>query len=286
MRDFTTFVKKHLGSICTLQEINQISLVLLEKLADIDKLQFYSRKDMKIPAHKAAMLRDAVLRLEKNEPLQYVIGETEFSGLTFKVRPGVLIPRPETEELVEIVIKDFKNISARKSVVKVIDLCSGSGCIAIALSNWLVGSVVEAWEISNDAIEIAKENSLNNHTNVLFKPVDVLKFDITEVMYETIDIMISNPPYVCRSEQPEMEDKVLEFEPHIALFVENEDPLIFYRKIALIADKILTKGGYLYFEINSLLWEETLKLMESFSFTKIEVFKDISNRERFIRIQK
>lgn len=286
MRDFTTFVRNHLGSICTLQEMNQLSLVLLEKLADIDKLQFYSRKDMKIPAHKAAKLRDAVLRLEKNEPLQYVIGETEFSGLSFNVKPGVLIPRPETEELVEKVINDFKNIFVEKSGINVVDLCSGSGCIAIALSKLLVGSVVEAWEISNIAIEIARENSTKNHTNVIFRQIDVLNFDIPEELFETIDIMISNPPYVCRSEQSEMEEKVLNNEPHIALFVENEDPLIFYRKIALIADKILKKGGYLYFEINSLLWKETLNLMEPFNFSKIEVFKDISNRERFIRIKK
>lgn len=286
MRDFTTFVRNHLGSICTLQEMNQLSLVLLEKLADIDKLQFYSRKDMKIPAHKAAMLRDAVLRLEKNEPLQYVIGETEFSGLSFNVKPGVLIPRPETEELVEKVINDFKNIFVEKSGINVVDLCSGSGCIAIALSKLLVGSVVEAWEISNIAIEIARENSTKNHTNVIFRQIDVLNFDIPEELFETIDIMISNPPYVCRSEQSEMEEKVLNNEPHIALFVENEDPLIFYRKIALIADKILKKGGYLYFEINSLLWKETFNLMEPFNFSKIEVFKDISNRERFIRIKK
>lgn len=286
MRDFTTFVRNHLGSICTLQEMNQISLVLLEKLAEIDKLQFYSRKDMKIPAHKAAKLRDAVLRLEKNEPLQYVIGETEFSGLSFNVRPGVLIPRPETEELVEKVVNDSKYFSAGKRSIKIVDLCSGSGCIAISLSKLLVGSVVEAWEISNVAIEIARENSSKNNTNVLFKQIDVLNFEITDELFDAIDLMISNPPYVCRSEQSEMEEKVLNNEPHIALFVENEDPLMFYRKIAFIADKILKKGGYLYFEINSLLWKETLNLMESFNFTKVEVFKDISNRERFIRIQK
>ena len=286
MRDFTTFVKNHLSSICSLQEMNQISLVLLEKLADIDKLQFYSRKDMKIPAHKAAMLKDAVLRLEKNEPLQYVIGETEFSGLSLNTRAGVLIPRPETEELVEKVVNDSKYFFAGKSAIKIIDLCSGSGCIAISLSKWLAGSVVEAWEISNVAIEIAKENSSKNHTTVLFRQIDVLNYDTPEELFETIDIMISNPPYVCRNEQSEMEEKVLEYEPHIALFVENEDPLIFYREIARIADKILKKGGYLYFEINSMLWKETLKLIESFDFSKIEVFKDISNRERFIRIQK
>lgn len=286
MRDFIAFVRNHLKSSCPPQEISQISRLLLEKIAGFDSMQFYGGKDIKIPEHIALKLREAVLRLAGHEPLQYILGETEFSGLTFHVRPGVLIPRRETEELVELIIKDLENGCFPKENIRIADICTGSGCIALALSKRISGSKVEAWEISPEALQIATENAKINSATVLFCQLDVLDFLPPEEMYETMDILVSNPPYVCRSEHKDMDAKVLDNEPHLALFVEDEDPLVFYRAIAVIGMKMLKKGGYLYFEINSLLWKENLDLLNSFPFSDVCIYKDISGRKRFIRVKK
>jgi release factor glutamine methyltransferase len=286
MHAFKAFVIDHLKSSCQPQEISQITRLLLEKMAGIDKMQYYGGKDIKIPEHIAGKLREAVLRMEENVPLQYILGETEFSGLKFHVRPGVLIPRPETEELVELVIKDVETRHYKNDKIRITDICTGSGCIAVALAKKITGSLVEAWDISSEAIGIAKENAEINSVDVIFRQIDVLDFKPTEDMNETMDILVSNPPYVCRKEQVEMEPKVIQHEPHLALFVEDDNPLVFYNAIAETAIKILKEEGLMYFEINSLLWEKTMELLNSFSFRDVSVLKDISGRERFIRVKK
>jgi len=283
MHDFISFAKERLNNLYQTNEINYISRMLLEKFAGIGSTQFYSGKDIKIPDITASKLREALNRLGEHEPLQYVLGETEFSGLMFHVRPGVLIPRPETEELVELIIKDAKSHFVKKEALRIIDFCSGSGCIAISLSKKISGSLVEGWDISQDALEISKENASRLSPYVQFLPVDILNYQPSEKSYGKMDILVSNPPYVCNSEQDEMETKVLKYEPHLALFVDDSDPLIFYRKIGELSEKMLKKGGFLYFEINSRLWKETMDMMKSFTFQEVRVFKDISGRERFIR---
>jgi release factor glutamine methyltransferase len=282
MRDFIAFAKDCLKSTYPPQEISQISRLLLEKMAGLDSMQFYGGKDIKIPVYLAVKLREAVERLVKHEPLQYILGETEFSGLTLHIRPGVLIPRPETEELVELIARDFK----QRGKIRILDICTGSGCIALALYKKFPDSVVEAWELSAEALQIAMENAKINSATILFRKLDVLNFKPSLKLHGTMDIMVSNPPYVCRSEQKVMESKVMDFEPHLALFVEDKDPLVFYRSIADIGVKMLRKGGCLYFEINSLLWKETMDLINSFPFSDVSIHKDISGRERFIKVQK
>ncbi|MDP4277340.1 MAG: peptide chain release factor N(5)-glutamine methyltransferase [Bacteroidota bacterium] len=282
MRQFTTFAKIHLSSIYSGQEISHISRLLLEKIAGIDGIRFYSDKDMKIPETTAIKLREAVERLEKHEPLQYILGETEFSGLIFHVEPGVLIPRPETEELVEIVLKDTSAYPATKEV-QVIDLCSGSGCIAITLAKRRPFSNVEGWDISGEALRISRQNAQSLNVSVKFIERDVLSFIPSDNQIGTIDLMVSNPPYVCLSEQQMMEPKVLDFEPHVALFVEDTNPLIFYGRLAFLGERLLKIGGCLYVEINSRFGKETAQVFEACTFSEVTIFKDMSGHDRFIR---
>jgi len=252
--------------------------MLLRQIAGISSAQIYADKDTKITDYTVNELNTAVDRLANGEPVQYILGCCEFFGLDFKVRSGVLIPRPETEELVELILKDH-----RKEKIQLLDIGTGSGCIAVSLAKNLPEARIFAWDISPTALEIAAENALLNKVNI-----DLSKHDIRE--YETFtkdsrqwDVIVSNPPYVCESEISEMEGHVLNHEPHLALFVKDEDPLIFYRIISEFALKTLKKGGCLYFEINSHLGEETVRLIQSYPFDSVRLFQDLSGRDRMIR---
>lgn len=283
MLNFISFSKKKLKGIYQTQEIRQITRLLLEKFAGIDSTKFYEGKDIKITDSITAELNDAVNRLAMHEPLQYVLGESEFCGLVFKVASGVLIPRPETEELVDMVIKEACTNAASGKTTHIADFCSGSGCIAVSLSKSIENSEVEGWEISEKALEISRYNAKNLSAKVKFIKADILKYNPTADLHSKYDIIISNPPYVCKKEEAGMESRVLDFEPHIALFVEDNDPLVFYRKICSLAEEMLKKGGLLYFEINSLLWQDTENLVKSFNFSEVDIFEDINGHKRFIK---
>ena len=278
MQRYLAYLHQKLDPVYPAKEIGSFSRLLLRKLANMSSVQIYSDKDRNFPAETFEKLVSAIDRLACKEPIQYILGETEFCGLNFQVGPGVLIPRPETEELVELIATD-----SREKVLRILDIGTGSGCIAVSLAKALPLSQVSAWDISPEALTIAAENAAINEVNVHFEMANVLKHEPNELQRTSLDIIVSNPPYVRLSEASEMEANVLKHEPHIALFVENEDPLLFYRVISDLAVKMLKPRGSLYFEINSYLGKETLELVKTYPFREVQLIQDISGKDRMIR---
>ena len=212
-------------------------------------------------------------RLKNMEPIQYILSETKFYGLSFYTKKGILIPRPETEELVDWIIKDNQG-----SEKKYLDIGTGSGCIIISLAKNLKGTF-DAIDISEKSIRISEENSIKNKVNINLKKTDIL---CSELKGEW-DVIVSNPPYVLRSEKEVMNKNVLNWEPETALFVEDTDPLLFYEEISKKALTVLRKNGYLYFEINENFGNETIKLLEEIGFVNIELKKDINGKDRMVK---
>ncbi|MWB96409.1 peptide chain release factor N(5)-glutamine methyltransferase [Flavobacterium sp. GA093] len=216
-----------------------------------------------------------LVELKKEVPIQYLLGKTNFYGLDFEVNENVLIPRPETEELVEWIINE--NTSSKK--IKILDIGTGSGCIAVSLAKNLPNAQVYAIDVSKKALETAKRNAESNEVEVFFLLQNILE---TEDLKEQFDIIVSNPPYVRNLEKEEIKKNVLDYEPHLALFVEDHDALVFYRKIAELAQKNLQKKGQLYFEINQYLGEEMKDLLQNMNFKNIELKKDIYGNDRML----
>ncbi len=217
-------------------------------------------------------------QLKLQIPIQYLLGTTHFFGLEFYVNKDVLIPRPETEELVDWIIKNQKS-NGESHKIKILDIGTGSGCIAITLAKNLINAQVFAIDISEKALAIAQKNADLNKVNVTFIQKNILE---TANLDQDFDIIVSNPPYVRNLEKAEIQKNVLDNEPHLALFVEDNDALIFYKKIAELALKNLSKNGVLYFEINQYLGKETLELLANLGFKNIELRKDIYGNDRMI----
>ena len=225
-------------------------------------------------------LEEIITRLQNGEPVQYVLGEADFAGRTFHVEPGVLIPRPETAELCQWIEEEVSSLDA-DDPKQILDICTGSGCIAITLGLNIPNSEVTGWDISEDALRIAQGN------------VEMLKAGNVRIEYqnalmlpkaaETADIIVSNPPYICEKEKADMEKNVLEHEPSIALFVPDEDPLKFYRAIAEYASSALKSEGALYFEINPIYEKETREMLEELGFKDIETKEDAFGKKRMMK---
>lgn len=220
-------------------------------------------------------------QLQQQIPIQYIIRKTSFYGLDFAVDENVLIPRPETEELVDWILSDLKRTSF--SNPKILDIGTGSGCIAIALAKNLPSGEVAAIDVSGQALAVAKKNAENNQVAVNLIHQDILKTDDLE---QAFDIIVSNPPYVRNLEKAEIKRNVLDHEPHLALFVDDYDALVFYRKIAELAMKNLGPNGFLYFEINQYLGKEMIGLLESMGFENVELRKDIYGNDRMVKAVK
>lgn len=220
-----------------------------------------------------------LVQLKKEVPIQYLLGRTNFYGLDFVVNEHVLIPRPETEELVEWIINDSKK-TAKTKKIKILDIGTGSGCIAISLAKNIPNAEVYAIDVSKKAIETAKRNTVQNKVEVTFMLQNILEAE--ELKYN-FDVIVSNPPYVRNLEKQEIKKNVLDYEPHLALFVEDNDALIFYRKIAELAQNNLSENGRLYFEINQYLGKEMIDLLEKMNFENIELKKDIYDNDRMIK---
>lgn len=226
-------------------------------------------------AEKTAELRKIFSRLTEGEPVQYVLGRAEFSGRWFNVRPGVLIPRPETEELCAWITADSKASASPK----VLDIGTGSGCIAITLQLDMPESNVTAWDISADALSVARENAQLLGANVNFVRQDALNAKPEGEW----DVIVSNPPYICEKEKKDMAVNVLEHEPHTALFVPDADPLLFYRAITRLAVQTLNKGGRLYFEINPIYADDTCRMMQAEGMTAVELRSDMYGKQRMAK---
>ena len=257
-------------------EAKAVARLVLEQrfhlsLADIlcGKLALLSDSDMQ-------WLQAAAARLQQGEPVQYVLGEALFCGRSFHVEPGVLIPRPETEELCRWIA------ACEPSARSILDIGTGSGCIACTLAAELPAAEVTAWDISAEALSIAQENAKRTHVHVSFERLDVLHMPASDT-HQRFDIIVSNPPYVCVKERETMDAHVLDYEPHVALFVPDDDPLLFYRSIALYAASALNPTGTLYFEINPLYATELKTMLQDAGFKDIIIRKDFLDKQRFIR---
>jgi release factor glutamine methyltransferase len=267
------------------REAASLAWLSISHICKIERAEYLNLKDTEIPADKYESLLNILGELETGKPLQYVIGETEFYGLTFKVNPSVLIPRPETEELVDWIISDIRNSKTPIKGLKIIDIGTGSGCIPISLKKNLPENQLFALDVSHEALDVSKQNAVLNQTEVNFIQGDILNLLNKEINDEKFGIIVSNPPYVTEVEKQQMQPNVLEYEPHLALFVPNNDPLIFYRAIAVFALKHSDKNGYLYLEINENLGEETVQLLKQMGFKSIELRQDLSGKDRMIRSQ-
>jgi release factor glutamine methyltransferase len=221
-----------------------------------------------------------VKRLQENEPFQYILGEIEFYGLTIKCDKRALIPRPETEELVDW-------ISGNSNIEKVVDICSGSGCIALALKTVYKNASILGVDISEDANDLARQNAQLNQLDVTFETADALEIqaDFWNTLSD-LDLIVSNPPYIPENEKGEMAANVLDFEPHLALFVENNSPIIFYERIADLAQQKLKSGGLLYFELHHFYSAEVITHLEKIGFQQIEVRKDLQGKNRMLKAVK
>lgn len=227
-------------------------------------------------------LEQLAVRLERQEPIQYVLGQADFCGRTFKVSPAVLIPRPETEELCQWVVEEVREQwRAAGEGLSVLDIGTGSGCIAVTLAAELAEARVRAWDISEEALQVARGNAMTNGVSVSFEHHDALH--ATTTAQPTTDLIVSNPPYICNRERTAMEANVLEHEPHTALFVPDDDPLLFYRAIALYGREALKPGGRLYFEINPVYRAPLDEMLRRMSYHDIATRADQYGKQRMIR---
>jgi release factor glutamine methyltransferase len=279
LKALTQEIKNHLSGIYNDRELRQVILSLYNKGLGLSATQVLAVPDAKVSISDYNQIIGWVKRLQNNEPLQYVLGETEFYGLTFYVGPGVLIPRPETEELVQLILKANQKVNA-----PILDIGTGSGCIAIALAKNLPEAHMDAMDISAQALAIADENARLNGVLINFILHDVLHENGFQPSGK-YDIIVSNPPYVTESEKKWMQPNVLDFEPESALFVSDTDPLIFYRQISQLATKWLAPGGWLYFEINEQFGNQMYKLLENIGYSQIIIHKDINQKDRMAQAQ-
>lgn len=260
------------------QEMQSIKKNISEAVLNIPYHQVFLNPRISIESSKVLEVERVISELLMGKPLQYAIGFAFFSGLTLKVNPSVLIPRPETEELVSLIVRENDALNP-----KILDVGTGSGCIALALAKQITGAQVTGIDISADALAVAKENAKYNDIYANFIQVDI--FQPTNLKGSTFDIVVSNPPYVRDSEKKLMHGNVLNFEPHIALFVPDSDPLVYYRAIALFAAESLSQSGWLWLEINEALGDETAALLSSYGFN-VEVRSDFRDKPRFVKAQK
>jgi release factor glutamine methyltransferase len=273
---FNTF-KQTLASVYDVLEADAVTTLVLSELTGNSKAKLKAFPETALTNENSKKLTIILDQLKTGEPVQYILGHTEFYGLSFDVNPNVLIPRPETEELVSWIIE-----SAVSPAVNILDIGTGSGCIAITLKHELKQSTVSAIDISTGALETAKGNAVLNNVEINFIHADILSYE-SIVIDEKLDIIVSNPPYVTETDKRQMHANVTDFEPHSALFVPEENPLLFYKVIADFAAKNLKPNGLLFFEINESYGKETIELLNNKYFNNIELRKDMSGRDRLIK---
>ncbi|MFN3753548.1 peptide chain release factor N(5)-glutamine methyltransferase [Flavobacterium sp.] len=279
IKDYKTTFFRELSSLYDEKEMESFFYLTLESFHDKKRIDLALNPEMVMDSLQLLRWESVLVELKKQKPIQYILGETEFYGLPFLVNENVLIPRPETEELVELIIEEEARGKRQEARVRILDIGTGSGCIPIALKKNLPNATVYAIDVSEKALATAQKNAELNKVEVNFILKNILE---TEDLQQQFDIIVSNPPYVRNLEKAEINPNVLEFEPHLALFVEDNDALLFYRKITELAKKNLTPNGQLYFEINQYLGKETVELVKSFGFKNVLLHKDIYGNDRMI----
>lgn len=275
LRDYRTYFLEKLTPLFDSMEAEQFFIITLEELKGWRRTDLALNPDAELSGKEIERWNAVLAELETQKPIQYIFGKAYFYGLEFEVNPDTLIPRPETEELVEWIITENKV----KGKINLLDIGTGTGCIAISLAKNLPDASVSAIDVSEGALATAKRNAQHNKAEVNFILQDILAAETLPQLY---DVIVSNPPYVRNLEKYEIKENVLQYEPHLALFVDDNDPLLFYRKIALLAKKQLSPNGRLYFEINQYLGPETVQMLEDYGFKNVTLRKDIYGNDRMV----
>jgi release factor glutamine methyltransferase len=281
VQDVSAAFRKELGALYDVQEVDSLCMIVLTEITGTSSAKIKAFPELEISRQQAETIHNILIRLKTGEPVQYILGHTEFYGLPFKVNPSVLIPRPETEELVDWAISSVG--SSQLAVGNILDIGTGSGCIAISLKKNLSETKVSAIDISTEALQTAKENAELNDVDINFIQSDILNLTHNSQLTTHYSLIISNPPYVTLDDKKQMHTNVTDFEPHAALFVPEDDPLIFYKAITDFAVTHLEKGGLLFFEINESYGKQIVELLTHKSFNNIELRNDIGNKPRMIK---
>ena len=288
LKDLKQKFHEHLDAIYGKEEVQTFFFMITEYYNAIKRIDLALNTELTIENDCVLKYESALKALKNHEPIQYIIGQTEFYGLPFYVNENTLIPRPETEELVELILSNITTNDQLELVkgdhqFNILDIGTGTGCIAISLAKQLPNANVSAIDVSAKALEMANKNAQLNQVDINFIENDILKICNSELDSATkFDIIVSNPPYVRQLEKQQMQDNVLNHEPHLALFVEDENPLIFYRAITQFATKNLKPNGELYFEINEYLGKEMMAFLEEFGFKNIQLKQDFFGKDRMI----
>lgn len=264
------------------QEARILTYQLLQYYSGLSRAQLYACPERELSHDLVEKIEAGIDGLLVSKPLQYITGEAEFCGLSFVVNESVLIPRPETEELVQHTVQALRRQSG---TLKVLDLCTGSGCIAVSVAAQLPAAAVAACDVSHAALEVAQVNAQRHHVPIDFFSCDILQQPealAAHLAPASVQAILSNPPYVRRSEQALMQPNVLRYEPHIALFVEDEDPFVFYRAITAIARQYLAPAGFVLVEVNEALAEATAGVFHTAGFPAVQVKKDLCGKDRFV----
>ena len=269
-------IKKMLAGYYPDAEASALAKMLLVEVLHFSTLELFGGKDKEVFKKDLDVLYEMSRRLQNREPIQYIIGRETFCGMPFVVNRHVLIPRPETQDLVEWIAEEDQQTNP----CRLLDMGTGSGCIAISLAKKLPHVQVEAWDISGEALQVARQNALNNQVKVDFHQQDILSASPGIAEW---NVIVSNPPYITNKEKAEMEANVLNWEPHTALFVPDHDTLLFYRRIAQLGMNMLVNGGALYFEINRAYGTETIAMLQALGYENIIIRKDRFNNERMIK---
>ena len=271
------YIQQSLKDLYPETEIRSFALHIFRHVAGVSLVDVFSTGSRVFSEKQSDEIREIVARLQKNEPLQYILGETNFYGLDFYVNLSTLIPRPETEELVEFVLQNTSPLLP----YRILDIGTGSGCIAVALAKYLPKAHITGWDISEKALETAAKNAERNQVNVTFEKRDILLSEPKDIK-EKYDIIVSNPPYVPKREKEYINKNVLEYEPASAIFVPDDDPLLFYKKISSLAPYLLKKEGLLFFETSSIFGKATADMLRETGFGNVELRKDMSGKDRMI----
>jgi release factor glutamine methyltransferase len=268
--------QQKLGLVMDEREARSVTLLLFEKLCGLSTADLLSGKADVLSTELMHRMEEAVRRVADGEPVQYVVGRADFMDMELEVNPSVLIPRPETEDLVRMVVKENHQLINGR----ILDIGTGSGCIALALKRELPENEVTGWDVSAGALDVARRNAIHTGLDVVFQERDILDAPCHHIFF---DLIVSNPPYICRHEAKEMEGHVLEHEPHTALFVPDNRPLLFYDAIVKFSNTSLNDGGGLYFEVNREYATDVAQLLEFFGYTNVAVFDDQFGNPRIVR---
>lgn len=275
LKQYRTYFLEKLTPLFDSMEAESFFAITLEELKGWRRTDLALNPDAELSGEEIERWNAVLAELETQKPIQYIFGKAHFYGLEFEVNSNTLIPRPETEELVEWIITENKV----KGKINLLDIGTGTGCIAISLAKNLSDASVSAIDVSEGALATAKRNAQHNKAEVNFILQDILA---AETLPQVYDVIVSNPPYVRNLEKHEIKENVLQYEPHLALFVDDNDPLLFYRKIALLAKTQLSPNGKLYFEINQYLGPETVQMLEDYGFVNVVLKKDIYGNDRMV----